>query len=305
MANFVFAKYNSMPEQVEENKENIKKLCGYIKESYKTSLSLNDTDTTIAISDTNADASTINGWLFDANGKLFKITSGDGVNLLIEFYTNFKGTDGHDGADDIDDSTTAINKLWSSDKTNNEIINAKDKGVYYTKTQPTIVGVNLYFLNFENEILNINSNIPILEKDLLFYIDANDKVAELYRVTGLNSLIKIGDIGGGKQTYQHNIQITNTYSKLNIFPIINDDPTPFTAASFRTWLLSNGYSERAKYYGGSGWTGNGTYRAIAPLCTAFPNDDTIIQTIGTQSVSNQEINLTIASLTVIDDVFTI
>ena len=146
MANFVFAKYNSMPEQVEENKENIKKLCGYIKDAYHTNngITLNDTDTTIAISDTNADGSTVDGWLFDDNGKLFKITSGDGVNLLIEFYTNFKGADGHDAVDDIDDSITALNKLWSSEKTSNEIINASKMNVIYSTTStPTSSFISL------------------------------------------------------------------------------------------------------------------------------------------------------------------
>ena len=108
MANFTFEKYNSMPEQVEENKKNIKELIKYIKPVYKCTVALTTSTISVAISDTNAPDDTTQGWLIDENGLLFHITNGDGTNLLIEYYASIKGdtgatgqngADGQDGAD--------------------------------------------------------------------------------------------------------------------------------------------------------------------------------------------------------------
>lgn len=246
MANFTFEKYNSMPEQVEENKENIKKLCAYIKDAYKTSLTLNDTDTTISISDTNADASTVDGWLFDANGKLFKITSGDGTNLLIDFYSNFKGADGRDGADDIDDNITANNKLWSSQKTSNKIDLISDKGIYYTFVQPTLVD-SQYELN-TSDLENPNQYTYQKYNDIIVYIDGDGKVKEFYNCIGVLGdfskifLEKVGEIGG-KQLYRHNVSLRiydNNMSKDYIvlsFLIDNDDEEEFNYTKFSDLII--------------------------------------------------------------------
>ena len=88
---------NSMPQQVEENKNNIKILANYLKEAYKTSNDLGDSAVSIAISDTNATADTIDGWLISHDGYLYHITSGDGTNLLLEYYTNLRGVKGDTG----------------------------------------------------------------------------------------------------------------------------------------------------------------------------------------------------------------
>ena len=86
MANFIFEDFNSMPEQVEENKKNIKEIVKYIKPVYNTQTSLTTSTTSIAIVSTNAPSDVTMGWLLDENGLLFHITSGDGTNLLIEYY---------------------------------------------------------------------------------------------------------------------------------------------------------------------------------------------------------------------------
>ena len=122
-------KLNSLPQQVEENMKNIKLLASYLKEAYSTSLTLNNTDVSIAISDTNASSDTIEGWLIDSIANLFKITSGDGTNLLIEYYTSLRGEQGVQGipgdpTELIDDNSIELNKTWSSDKINTEIANA-------------------------------------------------------------------------------------------------------------------------------------------------------------------------------------
>ena len=94
-------KLNSLPEQVEENMLNIQKLAQYLKEAYKTSSQLTTSTSSIAISDTNAPTSVVDGWLLDSRGLLFKINGGDTINFLLEFYTDLKGVQGNNGADGI------------------------------------------------------------------------------------------------------------------------------------------------------------------------------------------------------------
>lgn len=102
--------FNTLPMQVEENMKNIELLASIIKEAYRSNVQLLTTDVSIAISDTNANVDTTDGWLIDPIGKIFKITSGDGTNLLIEFYSDIRGeqgvqgeqgNDGNDGANGL------------------------------------------------------------------------------------------------------------------------------------------------------------------------------------------------------------
>lgn len=93
---------NSMPQQVEENKKNIKLLASYLKEAYKTPNDLGNSAVSIAISNTNATADTIDGWLITHDGYLYKITNGDGTNLLLEYYTYLRGETGANGTDGAD-----------------------------------------------------------------------------------------------------------------------------------------------------------------------------------------------------------
>lgn len=95
-------KLNSLPEQVEENMLNIQKLAQYLKEAYKTSQTLTTSTNSIAISNTNASTSVVEGWLLDSRGLLFKINGGDTINFLLEFYTDLKGVQGNPGTNGID-----------------------------------------------------------------------------------------------------------------------------------------------------------------------------------------------------------
>ena len=270
MANFTFEKYNSLPEQVEENKENIKKLCGYIKDAYHTNegVVLNTASISVAKSLTNADQDVVDGWLFDSVGSFFKITCGDEYALLIEFYTSFKGEDGRDGADDIDDNVIANNKLWSSDKTYTEIGNAKDKGIYFTTTEPSLIDTDVYALD---QMLLGNADflhIPVKISDLIIYIDSNNNPTAIYKVNNISSnilsLSKVGEFSKGKQLYQHNISysrsVGSVYLRYDILEITEDNTEINTRALFKQWLLDRGYTalnprktNGGFYYDGSNW----------------------------------------------------
>lgn len=278
---------NSMPQQVEENKKNIKILAQYLKEAYKTPNDIGDSAVSIAISDTNATADTTNGWLITHDGYLYHITSGDGTNLLLDYYTRLRGndgtngingTDGVDGTDGIDGySFRFCNTSYIDDNTNynysdlipsdnilvNDNVMFKDGTIatitsfsddysifrvsklcnifvdeslinvstYYTLVQPTYVNPN-YTLDL-SDLANANNTNPRVN-DIVLYVDSDDKVKEMYKITLISSntitLDKVGDVGGGKQLYQHNLRVKwkNNNDGLQCFIIIiNDDSTQF------------------------------------------------------------------------------
>lgn len=72
-------------------------------------------------------------------------------------------------------------------------------------------------------------------------LDGNE--AELTSIAIGGEIYKVG--GGGKQLYQHTINIRSFGNAVYIFRgniiIINDDPTPFTNTSLNTWLFDNGF----------------------------------------------------------------
>lgn len=224
MANFTFEKYNSMPEQVEENKKNIKELVSIIKPVYHANISLTTSDVTVAISDTNATADVVDGWLLDTNGLVFKITGGDGTNLLIEFYSDIKGigqqgetgystrflqTDG--GGLSVTTSTSAlipndevkindivifqnfvVGVVTSTDSTTTTItidgsfsLNDKSTGSYITNTAPTLDG-GVYTLDATN-IINASTGEELKNDDIVIYCDPLDNNA----VKGIYIIISI------------------------------------------------------------------------------------------------------------------
>ena len=274
----------SPEQQVYKNMKDIEELQQYIKEAYSCTGELNTASISVAKSLTNAGEDVEEGWLYDSVGNLFKITGGDEDNLLIQFYTSFRGPQGEtgpSGADDIDDLTTANNKVWSSNKVNTEVGKAKDKGIYFTTTQPT-EDSGLYYLN-EGHFENTSYDIPIKAFDLLIYIDGDDKASEIYKVLskiGDNwSLEKLGDIGGGKQLYQHNIFVYrnagNETAKVNL-QITNDNPNKMTLQEIITYIkdvakkthpADNGYADNL--YVASGGASDIGYQQFGSICGVY------------------------------------
>lgn len=91
-------KYNSLPEQVQENLENIKTLASIIKELYKCVGDLGNASVSISRSLTNIPDNESKGWLIDSVGNLYKINGGDNSSLLIEYYSTLRGEKGDTGA---------------------------------------------------------------------------------------------------------------------------------------------------------------------------------------------------------------
>ena len=93
-------KLNSLPQQVEENMENIKLLASYLKEAYKSSDDLTSSSTTCLLVNTNVPDDVTDGWLLSNNGLLFKIVGNNGISaVLINYYATLRGEQGIQGND--------------------------------------------------------------------------------------------------------------------------------------------------------------------------------------------------------------
>lgn len=242
-------KANTPLEQIYFNTQDIKQLEESIAPFYNCSIDLSNDSVSVAVSNTNLPTDITKAYITDYNGNVYKFIAfnDDKTTAYIEYYASLKGADGRDGADDIDDTTTASNKLWSSEKTSTEITNAtKIKVVYTTTDTPTTSGSSYIF--DKNNITPAIIDASIIGKELYQIVD--DKIKYAYRVNMiLNDDVYtslIGEFGGGKQLYEHNIEFSKTTGTplLNItLQIRNDDNTPFTAATLKAWLSSNGYIE--------------------------------------------------------------
>ena len=111
--NFIKPNLKSLPEQVDINTNDIKNLKSVLKSSYKTEKELETTTITIPITDTNAPQDTTSGWLFDSVGHLYSINGGDDTNLLLEYYTNFRGPAGINGVAVVQTTGTSTESVMS------------------------------------------------------------------------------------------------------------------------------------------------------------------------------------------------
>lgn len=93
-------KYNTMPEQVQENKDNIKVLAEYIKEAYNATTTLETMSTTIDASMVRDwVAGTTKGFILDQAGKLFKIVAVSDNTIFIQWWASLpQGATGATGA---------------------------------------------------------------------------------------------------------------------------------------------------------------------------------------------------------------
>ena len=119
--NFIKPNLKSLPEQVDINTNDIKNLKSVLKSSYKTEKELETTTITIPITDTNAPQDTTSGWLFDSVGHLFSINGGDDTNLLLEYYTNFRGPGGINGVAVVQTTGTSTESVMSQNAVTTEL----------------------------------------------------------------------------------------------------------------------------------------------------------------------------------------
>lgn len=182
----------------------------------------------------------------------------------------------------IDDTTTSTTKVWSSQKTNTEVGNAKDKGVYYTTTEPTLQSANYYGILLSN-ISNKDDNIALKPKDIIIYIN-NGSVDSVYHIntiigTSIN-VVKVGSFGGDKQLYQHNIHYDSSQCQC-IFTIINTISSPMYLIDIAKYLYDNGFNQNTTSLMASGCTYTGSNDGKGVIIGVYSTNGTTI-TIRTQ-----------------------
>ena len=97
------SKYNSLPEQVEENKQNIKKLSGLIKDLYFSDIPLNQDDDSVPIENiinfpiSGSTITNFDAYLMDTTGQLFQIVSVADYKAYIFFRATLRGAQGQPG----------------------------------------------------------------------------------------------------------------------------------------------------------------------------------------------------------------
>ena len=246
----------SPEQQVYKNMKDIKDLQEVIKPEYTTDSELTSSSVSVAIADTNAPEGTTEGWLLTQDGLKFKITGGDETNLLLEFYADLKGPQGESGAElEIDDSGTSATKVWSSQKTNNEIINVNNPGAFTSYTVPTEDDGTYYLLR---------SNIyPVLRtlktNDIIIIYDNTDldnlTIKEIWEVGIINGtsvqVSKIGSVGG-TQLHKHNITLKATrvqsgsyyYCYISFILELESNVAITTYDGLKNALLDKGYNSQ-------------------------------------------------------------
>jgi len=229
-------------EQVWKNMEDIDKLQEAIKPEYTTDAVLTDTSVSVVLTDTNAPVGTTKGWLLTHDGLKFKITGGDGTNLLLEFYADLKGPQGEDGAAlNIDDSETSLTKVWSSQKTKtyadgliiktNPSAAASDSktysaylvdlwhssGIAWTTILPSDgkMALENIIIGSSQASASSNGDPKIKKGDLIVYVDGDLKASALYSVTNDRDenydvpVAKVCDFSQGKQLYHNIVGVSN------------------------------------------------------------------------------------------------
>lgn len=247
------SKYNSLPEQVEENKQNIKKLSGLIKDLYFSDIPLNQDDDSVPIENiinfpiSGSTITNFDAYLMDTTGQLFQIVSVADYKAYIFFRATLRGAQGQPG----EPNTLTIGTVTT--------------GEPGTQASATITGTS------PNQILNLTiprgntgatgdisnwnykgqwtSGNEIFKDDVVYYDSnqnervyylalndiASDSTPPYQDETNWKELFGVPISSGGGTKYQHNITLTagnNTtyYRWLNI-QIITEDANPYTQTS--------------------------------------------------------------------------
>lgn len=268
----------SPEQQVYKNAKDIKILKQYVKESYHTSTALTSSSVSVATEDVEGLGEASSGWLLTDDGLLFKITANDGTTTLIQFFSDISGPQGPAGQDgaslEIDDSSTSASKVWSSQKTSNEIDLIRDKGVYYTTVQPTLDG-GVYSLNV-SDLGNNNSYTWQKYGDLIIYIDGNGNPTELWKCVGLNgahtvmTVEKIADYSKGKNLYLHNVKYSYGAWYVCIAFVSSSNVEIDTKEKLSTWLSNNGFTSVTRFYPCGGYHAGDTNKDIIGINAESP-----------------------------------
>ena len=201
--------YNTMPEQVQENKDNIKKLAEYIKPLFNATISMSTSDVSI-------DSSDVRDWVDDpetafilsTNGLLFKYVGQSGTTIVIEYWTTLpagpQGIQGPQGATGATGATGAQGPQGPAGPTGN--------GISTIALTSTVGLVDTYTITF------------------------TDGSTTTFNVTN-------GQDGTSATMYAHNIVIYSTLTDKASFSIISSSNTQLDFTGVYNYLINAGYED--------------------------------------------------------------
>ena len=259
--------FRNPQEQLAYNTEEIEKLKETIKDAYKTSSTLTSSSVSDTRANTNVPEGVKSAWIMTSDGLLFKITGNDGTTLLLTYYSDLKGPQGADGASiSLDDSGTSQTKAWSSYKTNQEIgaiINDSTPGNNSTYSSNKINELKTNGFYYTTESLIVNDSTTVLKTNLSYPAGIDLKVGDLIFDTtnsilgiitqvdttsvDINGIVKIG----GKQLYEHNIDVKFSNNSQMSLHYTDDSSTPINSILLITsFLTDNGFTSGSAYFTG-------------------------------------------------------
>ena len=287
--NEVNFKYNTMPKQVQLNKDAIEDLKNKIKSPYNTQEELSEATTTILLSKTNIPLSQPEDiFLLSKNGLLFKVvgydTTDNVTTVYLCYWADFKGPQGVEGPAGISSPQDLQDLIEIGEGLVGDINLSNTK--YELHIDTATVATKHDVEQIEEELTPINSKLaralltpmsaPI--EDVIVGIDTANGQQNITIGEGLtleNGELKTTGGGGGGASYLHNILLTKSNSFLTL-NIITNSPTPFTFATLRQYFVDNGYNISSKGYACSSYhpttTSTPTKYYLGYKCGYYSND---------------------------------
>lgn len=246
-------KFNTMPEQVQENKDNIKKLAEYIKPLF-------NTQTTMSTTDVSIDSSDVTDWvdnpdsafILSANGLIFKYIGQSGTTIVIEYWATLPA--GPQGPQGIQGATGATGSQGPAGTNGTNGLDA----LYITTifdypTLSSIQSLSRIGLSWFNRTPNPNEFIYFYGKttddDHIYLIKAKISYTDsdyayvtsvsYEDITGPQGPQgETGPAGPSATMYLHKIVLSGNIST----SIITTSSTQFTTATLADFLYNSGFN---------------------------------------------------------------
>lgn len=275
---------NTLPEQVEINKQDIKNLKNYIKEAYKCNIPLEQEPQSVQLSTTNAPSGTSTGWLLDTNANLFKIVGNETIGnelLILIFYTNITGPQGATGPQGPIGPQGPKGARGYSVFTTTENITIDTLNINLNTITPTIsssdidsivIGANGGYaritgfssnraeITFLGTLKGEKGDIGLTGTSITGVEEISNEIVGTQTLTTLRIhysnethddivvYAENGAVSTNKYIHRLKFSLSDKYSTYYypIAYILNNDNTPFTSETLKNYLIENGFNNYNK-----------------------------------------------------------
>ena len=324
---------NTLPKQVEINKQDIKNLKNYIKEAYKCNIPLEQEPQSVQLSTTNAPSGTSTGWLLDTNANLFKIVGNETIGnelLILIFYTNITGPQGATGpqgpkgprgysvfttTENITNDTLNINLNTITPTISSSDIDSIIIGANGGYARITGFSSNRAVVTFLGTLKGEKGDIGLTGTSITGVEEISDEIVGTQTLTTLRIhysnetyddivvYAENGAVSTNKYIHRLKFSVSDKYN-FYYYPyayIFNNDNTPFTAETLQNYLIQNGYNSSTKVINTTplSFIGSGTDEIWFLLGITYINGGTSFsfQTFNFTGTIDENNNITIKATT--------